>query len=267
MRSLALLVLALIAPALAQAAPGATPLAWKKTTRFAEVSLKLPAQVRHVPVLHDRLYRGEVKALERFAADAADPKNGLASESADFRSQGRWAMQAAYTAGVETPRLIGLTRTSYEDTHGAHPNHSLGGVVFDKTTNTNLHPLDLLRPGVDLKPLDKALCDAARAAKRKRQTDWNEKEDTNFACPTWKGILGRNGKLLEGTSPAQITLAEGSAPGRAAGLVFLYSPYDLGSYAEGEYSILVPATVFAAALKPDYAGEFAGRPKPIREDD
>lgn len=252
---------------LAAAAVATTPLSWKQTTPYAELSLSLPPAVRHAPVLADRLYRGEVKALTRFGAMAADPKDGLRGESPNFRRQGRWEMQVDYAVRVETPRLIGLVRTSYEDSHGAHPNHSLGGVVFDKASNANLHPLDLLRPGADTRPLDRALCDAARAAKRERQSDWVEKEDSNFTCPTWRGIPGRDGKMLQGSAPPQITLAAGDAPGRAAGLVFLYSPYDLGAYVEGAYEILLPTAVFQAALKPDYAAAFAGRPKPLPQDD
>jgi hypothetical protein len=259
MRSLAVLALA--------AATAASPLTWKKTTPYAEVGLTLPKEVLHAPVLNERLHRGEIKALEAFAASAGDPKDGLRGDAPAFRAQGKWSMEVTYRAGVETPRLISLVRTSYEDTHGAHPNHSLGGVVFDKAKNRNLHPLDLLRPGADLHPLDKALCDAARAAKRERNDQWNETEDTNFSCPTWKGIVGKNGKLLEGTGPAQITLAEGDSPSHAAGLVFLYSPYDLGAYAEGEYEVLVPAAVFRATLKPDYAAEFAGKPRPFKQAD
>jgi hypothetical protein len=259
MNSIAVLALA--------AAAVVSPLMWKKTTPYADLSLTLPKQVQHVPVLNNRLHRGEIKALEAFAAQAADPKDGLRSEPPEFRQHGRWTMEVTYSAGVETPRLISLIRRDFQDAHGAHPNHSIGGVVFDKATNTNLHALDLLKAGADVRPLDKALCEAARAAKRKRNDHWVEKEDSNFNCPTWKGVVDKNGKLLEGTGPAQITLAASDKPGRAAGLIFLYSPYDLGAYAEGEYEILIPASVFQNALKREYAAEFAGKPRLIKLND
>ena len=247
---------------LAAATAAATPLAWKKTTPTAELSLTLPPVVRHAPVLADRLYRGETKALLAFAAQAADPKDGLRSEPRAFRDQGAWEMQVDYGPAMETGRLLSLYRSAYTDTHGAHPNHSDGGVVFDKTANRNLHPLDLLNPGADQRPLDRALCDAARAAKRERnEGPWNEKEDSNFSCPTWRGLY-LDGKLLEGSSPPQIALTPGDVAGKAGGLTFIYSPYDIGAYVEGGYAVVVQQAVFRAALKPEYAAEFAGRAKP-----
>ena len=252
---------------LAAAGAAVTPLKWSKKTASSEVSLTLPAAVRHVPVLGDRLYRGEVKVLQKFARDAADPKDGQASVPKQFR-HGAWEMVVNYEPALETTRLISLYREAYEDTQGAHPNHQSGGVVFDKAANTNLHPLDLLKPAVNLAPLDKALCDAARAAKRARQEGpWNEKADTNFSCPTWRGLRGEGGKLLEGSSPPQIALAPGDVPGKAAGLDFIYSPYQIGAYVEGGFDVVVPLSVFQGALKPDYLGEFAGRPRPNKRMD
>lgn len=241
------------------------PLSWTKVTPYAKLGLHLPAQVAHAPVLRERLYRGETKGLLAFDLKAADPKDGLRGDPPVIRAQGPREMDVAYTFVLETPRLIGLRRDAYEDTHGAHPNDVIGGVVFDKASNTNLHPLDLLKLGVDERPLDKALCDAARAAKRERNTGWKEAEDPNFSCPTWRGIPGPKGRMLEGSSPPQITLTPGDRPGRAAGLTFLYSAYDIGSHAEGPYDIVLPATVFGAALKPEYAAQFAGTPTPVRD--
>ena len=57
-----------------------------------------------------------------------------------------------------------------------------------------------------------------------------------------------------------IALAPGTVPGKAGGLVFLFAPYELGSYAEGGYSVVVPLDAFAALLSPDWAGQFAGAP-------
>ena len=61
----------------------------------------------------------------------------------------------------------------------------------------------------------------------------------------------------------QFTLAPGTVKGRAGGLIFVYSPYDIGAYVEGGYDVLLPLAVFRDALKPEYAGEFAGSPKPL----
>jgi hypothetical protein len=244
--------------ALLAAAAAVLPLSWSKTTRDAEVSLTLPAAVRSVPVLYGRLWRGETKALERFVADAA---KGRASEPAEMRRNGRWEDKVTYSLALRTARLISLRREEFADTHGAHPNTALGGIVFDLQTNTRLKATDLLVDGADLAPLNRALCDAARAAKRERaEGQWSETDDPNFACPTWKGVPGPDGKLLAPQEPVQVALAPGTEPGKAGGLVFVYSPYDIGAYVEGGYDVVAPQAVFRAALKPEYAAEFGGRP-------
>jgi hypothetical protein len=246
---------------LAAGAAAVTPLTWSKITRYAEVGLSLPKEVLHSPVLADRLHRGERKGLEAFVAQAGDPDEGVRGEGGPNR--GRWSMDVSYSFAAETPRLISVYRHEIEDTHGAHPNSSVGGVVFDKPTDKNLRPLDLLKPGTDLAPLDKALCQAARAAKKARNGgDWTASDDSNFACPTWKGIPDGKGGVFKGSNPPEIALAPGTVADRAGGLTFLYGPYAIGAYVEGPYAITVPYAALRNALKPEYAGEFAGQPKP-----
>ena len=41
--------------------------------------------------------------------------------------------------------------------------------------------------------------------------------------------------------------------GAGGGLLFLYSPYDVGPYAEGSYEVTVPVAIAAPLLKPDAA--------------
>ena len=52
---------------------------------------------------------------------------------------------------------------------------------------------------------------------------------------------------------------------RIGGLKVLFSPYDLGSYAEGSYEAVIPQALFRDALKPAYRPLFAGEPAVVIE--
>ena len=58
-----------------------------------------------------------------------------------------------------------------------------------------------------------------------------------------------------------------SSPGtqhlsRSRVLMFLYDPYAIGPYAEGEYEVLLPLSAFQGAINPAYAPDFTGSPSP-----
>jgi hypothetical protein len=57
-----------------------------------------------------------------------------------------------------------------------------------------------------------------------------------------------------------------SSPVFASGLTFHYSPYDVGPYVEGTYTVFVPWTAFRQYLSPQGATLFGGeRPKSDEE--
>ena len=67
-----------------------------------------------------------------------------------------------------------------------------------------------------------------------------------WPCPKW--------------ADSDFVLAPSSAPGKIGGLVFLFDPYSIGPYVEGDWAIALPQAEFRAALAPQWAGEFAGAP-------
>jgi hypothetical protein len=59
-----------------------------------------------------------------------------------------------------------------------------------------------------------------------------------------------------------VTLAPSTERNKSSGLTFHYSPYVVGSYAEGIYTAFVPWTEFRTLLSPEGTAIFAGtRPK------
>jgi hypothetical protein len=56
-----------------------------------------------------------------------------------------------------------------------------------------------------------------------------------------------------------VTLAPSTEPGKSAGLTFHYSPYAVGAYAEGPYTVFVPWTAFRNYLSPQGLATFGGQ--------
>ena len=219
------------------------PLSFARTTADAQVRLTLPAALAASGALHEELYRGEVRRLESFLRTAAQDRGvelRAGIETPTHFDQVIWSVTA------ETPRLLALVREESVYTGGAHPNHALRGLLIDRRGTTELQPTAFFRPDAAFGALDQALCDAILSARRARAA--GERVDTaTFDCPAWRA--------------ARFTLAPSTVPGKIGGLVFLFSPYEVGPYAEGPYEVAIPLTVFAEALSPVLAGEFAGSPR------
>ena len=225
-------------------APAAGPLTYEKKTTAAEVALKLPERVGQLPALYARLFAEGRNALDAFA-------EGATGEIEELRAAGLpaapYAREIEYTVAAETPRLLSLAVSNYENTGGAHPNASLDALTWDKATGRALPLVELFRPGADMAAANKALCDAIRTAKTERTGEASFAGELN-ACPALATV--------------KATLAPSTVAGKAGGLTVLFSPYEIGPYVEGAYEIDLPLASFRSVLAPAYAGEFDGAPAP-----
>ena len=236
-------------------ADAAAPMAYGSKTPFATVALTLPPAIRGQTDLHARLYAEEVRNLHQFMEGA----QGDRSEAGDDPSRPPYEKTIAFSLTTDTGKLFSLKRVDFDYSGGAHPNTVSTGVLWDKALKRMVGPADLFRRGSDLTSLDQALCSAINTAKRARVPDSAgvTLDGKDWACPR------------AATTP--FVLAPGSVPGKAAGLVFLIGPYQVGPYAEGAYEIALPATLFRSLLVPAYVDEFggelikAGDVTPIRE--
>ncbi len=221
------------------------PMAYDNRTPQAEVALNLPASVKDQPDLHARLYAEGVKELRAFSeSEGAVEEHDEAAPGAPAFSR-----RIDWTTAADTSKLLSLKKVTAEFAGGAHPNTTLGALLWDKAMKKALTPQDLFRKGADFERLDKDLCEAIIAAKKARlKGDYSAPGDL-WHCPKW----------IE----SAFVLAPSTTPGKAGGLIFLYPPYAIGAYAEGPYEIVVPLNVFAGALSSAYADDFAGAPKAV----
>jgi hypothetical protein len=206
--------------------------------------LSLPPAAGALPALYGKLFADGRNDLRAFA-------DGAKSELEELRANGEtvhpYGRTLDYAVSADTPRLLSLVLNELESTGGAHPNTTLSATIWDKQAGKVVAPADLFAATADMTGADKALCDAVHAAKQARAGD-----------PALDGELKSCPKLRR----ADLALAPSNVPGKAGGVVALFSPYALGAYAEGAYRVVLPLAAVQAVLAPAYAPEFAGSPAP-----
>lgn len=224
-------------------AGAAAPLSFADKSTAAEVSLKLPAALVRQPDLHARLYAEDVASLRQFSEGAANERAEMGEGNGPAQPYER---AIEWSIGADTSKLLSVWSLQAEYTGGAHGNSSFNAVLWDKALKRQIAPSALFSPGVDA-AMDKALCDALIAEKKRRLADtYQAPSPDTWTCPKWRSI--------------SFTLSPSTVPGKAGGLTFLIAPYVAGAYAEGDFRITVPRSAFAGFLKPAYADEFAGEP-------
>jgi hypothetical protein len=223
-------------------ADAAAPFAFQNKTDFASVALTLPTALKTHPDLHAQLYSAAVRDLRQFSegaqADLSEAGGGMTPYEKSIQ----------FAPAFETAKLFSLSRVTSEFTGGAHPNSRFGAVLYDKALKRAVEPADFFRKGVDSTGLDRALCEAVNTEKRARGS-------------TDAAVLGGAGPwTCPRATETPFVLAGGTMPGKAGGLTFLISPYQVDSYAAGPYEVTVPQAAFRALVAPAYADEFAGNP-------
>ncbi|MDP2118042.1 MAG: DUF3298 domain-containing protein [Brevundimonas sp.] len=225
-------------------ADAAAPMAFESQTPYADVRLTLPDAIKPQTDLHARLYAEEVRLLRQFTEGA----QGELTEAGADTDRPKFEKTVTVTAAVETGKLLSLKRVDFDYSGGAHPNTLTSGILWDKALKRRIGLTDLLRRDADLNLLDQALCSAINAARRARVPD---SASINLG--------GRPGSSCPRAADTAFVLAPGTVPGKAAGLIFLIGPYQVGSRAEGAYEIALPAAGFRTLLAVAYADDFGGQ--------
>lgn len=217
------------------------PLTFARTTPDAKVSLTLDKAFLGQPGLQQQVYTAGVADLTSFLVQAQGDRAHLMAKHIVTPPYER---TVSWTLTASTPRLAAAREAWFDDTGGAHPNHGSKGLIWGVVTDAEIPAAELIRPDADQGALDAILCRAVTAAKARRQGSGSP--STGGACPRWAD---------SGFVPVAST-----TPGKIGGLMFLFDPYVLGSYAEGDYAVTVPQAEVSRWLEPLYAPEFAGAP-------
>lgn len=221
------------------------------TTKIIVSSVTIDSKLEAYPGLYDNLLAEGRRELQKWSAQAA--KDG--KETPDIFDDGRhYTFERAYTQRSSIGRYVSVRRADYLDGLGAHPNHLTDTILWDAQAKKRVSIRPFFKETADNGPTMKALAKAIRAAlivEKKARGIEDAERDTS--------LDGVKPKLL---SVGAIALAPSSEPGKSAGLIAYFSPYAVGSYAEGDYTVFVPWTAFKDHLSHAGAALFGGaRPK------
>jgi Deacetylase PdaC len=219
-------------------------------TRSIEASVILDAKIKADPALAANcLAEGKAWAKK----NRADADKERKQEPELFRN-GPWTMERKYeTRSVVDGRYVSIVRADYEYTGGAHPNSSSDTILWDRSAGKRIS----IRPfftetadnGPTMKAMRQGVIASLEAEKKKRGADGTDASAIEAIEPTLLKI-------------GPVSLAPSTEQGKSSGLTFHYSPYTVGSYAEGGYVAFVPWETLKPYLTPEGVKIFGGaRPK------
>ena len=219
-------------------------------TKAVEASVILDAQIKADPGLAANSLAEGRKWAEKNRADADKERK----QDPELFRNGPWTMERKYqTRSVVDDRYVSIVRADYEYTGGAHPNSTSDTILWDRSVGKRIS----IRPfftetadnGPALKAMRQGVVASLKAEKKKR------------------GVEGTDASAIEAIEPkllkiGPVSLAPSTEAGKSSGLTFHYSPYAVGSYAEGGYVAFVPWETLKPYLTPEGVRIFGGaRPK------
>lgn len=228
-------------------------------TRDIEASLTIEASLKAYPGLYENLRAEGRRKLEKWRAEAAADRKSDPDIFADGR---HYEFERSYTRRSAIGRYVSILREDYLDSLGAHPNHATNTILWDAEAKKRISIRPFFKETADGGPTLRRLARAIRVAlaveKRAR--------DIDVADPDTDSDLARvEPKLL---AIGALALAPSTEADKSAGLISYFSPYAVGSYAEGPYTAFVPWTAFKADLSPQGLALFGGeRPKGDEKND
>ena len=230
-------------PATASAPPGppAKPFVYDVENDLIEFHYGWSAEAAAVPKLAAR-FREDMKKREAdLLGGAKDDKTSREKEGFDFHP---YMSSTQYDTAGQTERLLSLKVDvgSYEG--GAHGNHGIGSLLWDRQAGKEIKDVDLFAEAANRdRLLTQRWCDAlnkAREAKRGEPVGGGGMFDD---CPRLDEIA--------------IIPTDKDGNGRFERMALIASPYVAGPWVEGDYEIDLPVTEdLLAGLKSEYRGSF-----------
>lgn len=189
---------------------------------------------------------------EQAISDSKSAADEAAANGTDswFR---QYSMEYRFEATAQEGDIISVLQNLYVYTGGAHPNYALKGMVQQKG---QAEPV----------AIGAVVADAAGFGERLKSHLTDEKLERAYGETTREQIAAEVEELLGDNANAatqwgaNYVLEPSSEAGKFGGITVLFSPYDVGPYAEGAYVITVPASDLAGKLTPAWAARFGGEP-------
>jgi hypothetical protein len=241
-------------------------------TRYVEISMTIDTALKPFPELFaDCLSEGK---------SWFNKKNGdTAAEWRDNRKAFRdlqWFYERHYTLSSVVSRYVSVERSDEWFDGGAHPNQHADTILWDNVARKRTNIRALFAETADNGPTMSALAQAAKLAVAAAKlangiNGYGDDDGPAVEQMTPEQELQRDTFIRDGIKPkilelGPVTLAPSTETGKSSGLTFHYSPYGVGPYVEGPYTVFVPWTAFRQYLSPQGAALFDGeRPQDDKE--
>lgn len=222
-------------------------------TRAIEATLAIEDTLKAYPGLYENLFAEGKRELDKWRASAeADRK----TSPEEFKDGRRYAFDRSYTRRSAIGRYVSIERFDYLNSGGAHPNSLLDTILWDATAKKriSIRPffMETAPGGPTLTRLARNIRVILAVEKKARGAD-----DIDPQADTRLGNV-----KADLTKMGAVALIPSTEANKSAGLVFNFSPYAVGSYAEGPYAAYVPWAAFKDDLSGEGAALFGGeRPK------
>ena len=231
------------------------------TTKSAEITVTVQDALRRHPGLAENCLTEGRRWAETNRAEAAKE---LKDNPGLFTEGRRWTFERSYELASVVGRYISVIRDDGTYSGGAHPNTRIDTILWDREARKRISVRPFFRETADNGPTMTAIAGLARLAVAAEKL---ARDAINVDVPkdqlTPERLAELDTQITAGIQPSllklgPVTLALSTVPGRSAGLMFHYSPYDVGSYAEGPYTAFVPWTDIRQFLSAEGAAIFGG---------
>jgi hypothetical protein len=240
-------------------------------TKYVEISLTVDTALKPFPELFaDCFSEGKAWVNKHNGDTAAEWRDNRKA----FRGL-QWSYERDYTLRSIVGHYTSVVRSDDWFEGGAHPNHQADTILWDNVARKRTNIRGFFVETADNGPTMSALAQLAKlaVAAAKLAKDINGYDDDAPAAKdmTPEQELQHDSFINNGIKPAllelgPITLAPSTKSGKSSGVTFHYSPYGVGPYVEGPYTVFVPWTKFAQYLSPQGIALFGGeRPKDDQE--
>lgn len=230
-------------------------LSYKAETENSAVTSEIdPAILEFDPQLAWMLWTATKSALDEFAAQAEGDRvsaDEYSKESGDPSWFHSYTMDVTHTASLVLDDVISIGKTSGLYTGGAHPNYFLGGLIWRRGAADPVAVQEIIADEAAFTDLvvaglvEEKLARGWAAAER----DTLESSMREAVAPT-----ADNPDVFAG----RILLEPSTEAGKAGGVTVLFSPYDVGAYAEGSFEVQIEAADLIPVLTPEWKSRFAG---------
>jgi uncharacterized protein YndB with AHSA1/START domain len=225
------------------------------TTKAIELTVMIDDALKRYPGLYNNLLAEGRHASSKWGAQAQTERSG---DQFSIREGRTWTYTLSYRLRSEVAQhLVSIIREEGTYEGGAHPISNINTILWDTYSRKRTSMRPFFVEAVDNGPTMTVLATSIQAALAAEKKARGAEVAEHWEKDTWLAAV--KPRIL---NLGAVTLAPSTVSGKSSGLTFHFSPYGVGSYAEGSYTAFVPWTDFKAFLSPAGQAIFAGERPP-----